>query len=167
MNLREKIIAALIARAQRTPYMHIYSPDGLLYMERWWLLRPSRWLPISVRVHHIVRPDTDRHFHDHPWPFVTLIMRGSYLEQLPTSQRQAAAVDSIHSYTRLRSVGSVVCHRATDRHRITRVDRADGAWTLFIMLGGRANRWGFYTEQGKVYWRDYLDVPEGNEEAVS
>ena len=64
------IAAWLIARAKRTPYLHIMSADGAeMYMGRWWLFNPySRethkpalwWFPWSFRIHHIMRPDEDR-----------------------------------------------------------------------------------------------------------
>ncbi|MGY2162192.1 hypothetical protein HX799_07410 [Pseudomonas tolaasii] len=35
---RPAVAAWLIARAQRTPYLHIMSADGTeMYMRRWWL----------------------------------------------------------------------------------------------------------------------------------
>lgn len=34
----------------------------------------------SVRIHHFYRSDDARHFHDHPWWFVTLVVRGGYTD---------------------------------------------------------------------------------------
>lgn len=53
----------LIARSAKTPYFHL---EG--YMERFWLL-PYGWYVIAARVHHILKSDDDRAFHDHPWPY--------------------------------------------------------------------------------------------------
>ena len=73
----ERVGDWLIKRALRTPYTHIMSVDGKdTYMGRWWLFNPYPasgeakrfgwgWLP-SVRIHHIMREDDDRHLHDHP-----------------------------------------------------------------------------------------------------
>ena len=84
----------LIRRAQRTPYTHIHGPDGSIYMGRWWLFNPypaksdgrkrkwADWLP-SARIHHIMRPDSDRHLHDHPWNARTIVLGGWYAEERP------------------------------------------------------------------------------------
>lgn len=40
------LVARLIARAQRTPYFHLFHMDGTPYMERYWLVRigmPKGW----------------------------------------------------------------------------------------------------------------------------
>jgi hypothetical protein len=34
----------------------------------------------SVRVHHWVRSDDKRYFHDHPWAFITIILKGGYTD---------------------------------------------------------------------------------------
>ena len=65
----------LIARAMRTPYIHL---EG--YMNRWWLIPYNRF-GIAVRIHEILRSDADRDLHDHPWWYVTIILRGGYWER--------------------------------------------------------------------------------------
>lgn len=97
---RPPIAAWLIARAQRTPYLHILSADGATrYMGRWWLFNPytrtthkraHRWCPWSFRIHHILRPDEDRDLHDHPWNARTIILRGWYVEERPDSGDHSA-----------------------------------------------------------------------------
>ena len=99
---RPAVAARLIARAKRTPYLHIMSADGQTrYMGRWWLFNPySRtthkperwWCPWSFRIHHIMRPDEDRDLHDHPWNARTIILRGSYVEQRQASDEWKKAV---------------------------------------------------------------------------
>lgn len=153
-RLREWVIDWLIERALPTPYYHIYS-GGTLYMQRWWLVRPRRWLPFSVRIHRIVRSDADRHLHDHPFDFATLILRGGYYEELPLDQRQHPVRDEREHEFLWRGAGDVVVHRSTDRHRI-HIPPGGEAWTLFFM-GRRQQSWGFYTAAGKVYWREYLN----------
>lgn len=47
------LVARLIARAQRTPYFHLFHMDGTPYMERYWLLRigmPKGWRAIEREV---------------------------------------------------------------------------------------------------------------------
>lgn len=151
---RQAIAAWLIRRAQRTPYAHIMSPDGQdCYMGRWWLFNPYTssgaakrkgwgWLP-SVRIHHIMREDRDRHFHNHPWAARTLILRGWYREMRD---------DGSH----WRFQGSTAKLEVDDFHKIATVP-ADRVWTLFITWRYRGT-WGFWVNGAKVPWRQYLGL---------
>jgi hypothetical protein len=134
----------------RKPYLHLYHADRTPYMERWWILE-TRWL--MVKVHHICSPDYDRHMHDHPWWFASLILRGWYVEHRPKCEPAQFVGDRELSVVSLRSAGSMAFRKLGARHRITQVSPG-GVWTLFIN-GPRAKRWGFHTEEGWVYWKDY------------
>lgn len=144
---RPAVADYIIRRAQRTPYFHL---EG--YMERWWLFngtpplsggkgRRFEWLP-SIRVHHILRADHDRHPHNHPWNARTIILRGFYLEKRDDG-------------THLRMRGDTATLKANDFHRILSVP-ADGVWTLFISWRWR-HVWGFRQDDGSVTpWQEYL-----------
>lgn len=145
----------LIRRAQRTPYTHIASADGSdVYMYRWWLFNPfdgsgsgatylrlHKWLPVSIRVHRIMRPDRDRHLHDHPWNARTIILKGGYVEE--------RADDWIRYHT----AGDTARIRHGEYHRIAEVSEG-GVWTLFITYRYRGT-WGFLVDGKKVPWREY------------
>ena len=49
------------------------------YMRRWTLRTPIGML----RLHHILRGDDDREFHDHPFDFTSIILAGGYVEHRP------------------------------------------------------------------------------------
>jgi hypothetical protein len=143
----------LIARAQRTPYSPIMSPNGhTLYMGRWWLFNPYpgqgderkrwAWLP-SIRVHHICVEDQDRHHHTHPWNCRTIILRGGYVEARP---------DELGDSHFTRSAGDTARIKHYDLHHIIEVSEG-GVWTLFI-TGKYRKTWGFL-----IPWREYLGVP--------
>ncbi len=141
-----RIIDWLIRLAQRKPFEHI---DG--YMERFWLIPFNRWF-LAARIHHILRSDSDRHFHDHPWPFVTILLRGEYTEVRPVWDR-----DGIELSERRRTyrAGAVLFRRATDWHRLE-VPEGQTTWTLFIM-GRYQQHWGFLIHPvRKMSWRKYL-----------
>lgn len=153
---RPRLVDAIINRAKRTPYFHIAGEEGL-YMGRWWLmprwtltvdgqghLMPKAWMPFSVRIHHICRPDHDRDLHDHPFNYRTIILRGCYVEE------------DIFGATRARITGDTAAATAQTFHRIAEVSDG-GVWTLFIM-GRRINPWGFLVGGRKVHWRDYLGI---------
>lgn len=145
---RKRVADWLIARAQRTPYTHLPG-----YMERYWLFNPYEkvagkevtpisWLP-SVRIHHILREDQDRHMHDHPWDARTVILRGWYVEE-----RKGCAIEFV------RDVGDTAALAFGEYHAITDVP-SDGVWTLFITFGYQGT-WGFLVDGAKVPWRAYM-----------
>lgn len=162
----------LINRAKRTPYFHLQHGDGSEYMARWWLVpyrhlhalawwrNPLGWLlqqfDIAVRVHHIATADLDRALHDHPWDFISVVLRGGYLEARPRNISPCfeghGTEDSFYTE---RCTGSIGYRRATDRHRIISVK--PNTYTLFITFK-KVQWWGFYTPMGKVYYRDYASV---------
>jgi hypothetical protein len=145
------LVNKLIAFAKRTPYLHLFHADGSAYMERYWLL-DTRWL--SIKVHWIATPDYDRHMHDHPWWFASLVLRGWYVEQRPLS-RVPYYWNEGHeaSYVVIRRPWDFGYRGIGERHRISQVSDG-GVWTLFIN-GPRARKWGFHTEEGWIYWKDY------------
>lgn len=148
------VVDLLIERARRTPYWHLYHGDGSLYMGRYWLKphsdRRDRW---AARVHHIATPDVDRHMHDHPWDFLSIVLRGGYTELRPLGAERCFEGEEEASYAVTRRAGSIALRRATDRHRIISV--LPDTWTLFI-TGPKRHWWGFHTPAGKVHWQDYV-----------
>jgi hypothetical protein len=164
---RRPVAAWLLRRAMRTPYTHLPG-----YMNRYWLFNayekkngqevtPIRWLP-SIRIHHILRKDDDRHLHDHPWNARTMILRGWYTEKRLQHQDDvslngyevtvnARAEDEIH-YLRTRGDTSRIGYG--EYHSITSVSEG-GVLTLFITFGYQGT-WGFLVDGEKVNWRDYM-----------
>lgn len=155
---REMVANRIICYAMQHPY---YNLPG--YMRRFWVWNPHsiattveeglqpeidprnwfyRLLP-SIRVHHILRADDDRHPHDHPYNFRTIILRGGYVEK-----RQ----DEWHG----RSPGDTSSLKVGEYHSIKYVTPG-GAWTLFI-YGRRRDEWGFLVDGVKVPWRRYYQA---------
>ena len=169
---RPSVVVWLINRAKRTPYTHITSPSGTVYMERYWLFNPyppessgkRPWwkFPISVRLHRILRQDDDRHLHDHPWNARTVILQGWYAERRPYANEPMPPDATMISYDAgfelTRHVGYTGQLRFCQYHRITAV-APGGVWTLFI-TGRYRGTWGFHVDGVKVPWREYLGVNE-------
>lgn len=175
---RPAVSSWLIARAQRTPYLHIMSADGTeMYMGRWWLFNPYnnetrerrlKWSPWSIRIHHIKRADGDRDLHDHPWNARTIILRGTYTEQrlldgkdpalhslLLDSAAKGLPLDGAFTATEYitRNPGDTAQLRFGEYHRIDEVSDG-GVYTLFIS-GPYQGTWGFLVNGIKVPWRTY------------
>lgn len=172
---RPAVVDWLIRRAMRTPYSHIVINDRL-YMERYWLFNPyplksmgkrPRWqFPISIRLHHILLPDPDRHHHDHPWNARTVILRGCYCEVRRAQGLDEWAAETLGpSYARttvnerfVRTSGETTRLRFGEFHRITAVSPG-GVWTLFI-TGRYRGTWGFDVDGVKVPHDVYLAEDE-------
>ncbi|NMY81208.1 hypothetical protein HBO01_21220 [Pseudomonas rhodesiae] len=178
---RPAVAAWLIARAQRTPYLHIMSADGAeTYMGRWWLFNPySRdthkpalwWCPWSFRIHHIMRPDEGRDLHDHPWNARTIILRGWYTEQRllkaddpAVHQLLVKAADLRQSFDAAFQATEYIDRRPGDTARLNhgeyhRIDLISpgGVYTLFITSKWRGD-WGFLVNGAKVPWRKYTGI---------
>jgi hypothetical protein len=124
-------------------------------MERGWLFnrhdrRPRArwrdWLP-SVRIHHILRSDSDRHMHDHPWDARTIILRGFYTEK---REGQFGLITRYEGQTATLKFGEF--------HRIVNVP-AGGVWTLFISWKYQG-KWGFKVDGQKIPYDVYLNGKE-------
>lgn len=116
------------------------------YMKRWYLIPRNRWL--NVYLHQFLRSDDDRALHDHPWWFVSIMIRGQYTE---ITESGAAGV--------VRAAWSIALRRATHRHRV--VIGSKPAWTI-VITGRRVREWGFWCPQGFVHWQQFTSA-DGNE----
>lgn len=150
----------LIAIAQRDPDLHIMSPDGQqVYMYRYWLFnkitnfkRKYWFIPFSLRIHHIVMPDLDRHLHDHPFNARTWILKGGYDEVRASVPLDLYSGDrAMFEYTRL--VGDSTTLGFEQYHKITKLHGGE-AWTLF-MFGRYLGSWGFLVNCRKVKRAEY------------
>ena len=135
---------AIIMQAMKRPYFHLGG-----YMMRWWLIPESRWFPIAIRLHHILREDRDPYLHDHPWNWRTLVIKGWYCEE--------DAYGDIH----YRQAGSTIARQASEIHRIIAVSEG-GVWTIFIMKRKRQS-WGFIVNNSdgfprKIHYKKYLSL---------
>lgn len=135
----------------RTPYFNL---DG--YMERYWLIpftndsrngcynacffknpivKIFQHFDIAIRVHKILRSDSGRDFHNHPWNFISVILDGSYTEVCPMYNGDIYLGTSMRRY----ETGDILFRKSNDFHRLL---LKKPVWTLFITT--RKERvWGF------------------------
>ena len=144
----------IMDRTGKVPYMHRYY---LLFKDKMNEFDESRALPFNIMLHHIVLSDQDG-FHDHPWWYFTLILKGGYWEETPDG-------------TFWRGPGHFRISRPTSLHKLTLPDRwyADdeprSAWTLFIK-GPKVRSWGFIRPDGRwEHWKTYLQKRYGVQKA--
>lgn len=140
----ERFAEAVIGISERRPPDEIIGHRGRPYMKRWHLLPNNRLC--NLYLHRFLRSDDDRALHDHPWPNITLVLRGSYVEE--TIRAGGIRV------RRSRSAGCIRARWPWTAHRIALTDGP--AWTLFL-TGPKCRAWGFHCADGWVHWRDFHD----------
>jgi hypothetical protein len=106
-------------------------------MRRWEFGTP--WF--LIRLHHIMRSDSDRHFHDHPFSFISFILAGGYMEYTPACPNGQPFLP-----------GNVVKKKSTDLHYLKLLNGP--TWTL-VFTSTYHRTWGFQTEEGWVPAAEY------------
>lgn len=99
----------------KRPPDEIISGDAP-YLLRWYIYRGKRF---KIYLHKFVGDDIDRAVHDHPWPSVSIILKGSYIEHTPIQYRNRD--DSLNrpkTNTRLFKRFSIIKRSAAYQHRI-------------------------------------------------
>jgi len=97
----------------------------------------------SIRLHHWIRSDDKRYGHDHPWWFITLVLKGSYtdIEHVPDGQINGSLYYTYNVRTDKLHAGSI---RYRPSHHIHSVDvTPGGCWTL-MLTGKKIRDWGFW-----------------------
>lgn len=115
------------------------------YIKRLHILK-TPWFAICL--HWIMRPDPEPYLHDHPVTFLSLILRGAYAERRhkPTHPKDNGYDLKVHRwYNFIRATPE-------DRHQI--IYTRHNTLTLCFM-GPVARQWGYHTDDGWVYWKDY------------
>lgn len=142
----------------------ITSGNDETYLIRYslpWLT--CKWF--AVKMHNILLSD-DACLHDHPWSFISVILRGGYLEHR-TIDRPSAMFDicgvgpetisfKIAKYYR---AGYILWRPKNTIHRLQLLEidgKIQTAWTLVITFR-KVKEWGFFTPKGFVNWREYND----------
>lgn len=99
------------------------------YLYRWTFL----FFNFSIRIHHWMRSDDTRFFHDHACDFFSLILKGSYKNVTPQGVKEVKA-------------GSIWFSKAEKRHHL--VIPKKGAWTI-LFCGRPYRKWGFWIKENK------------------
>jgi hypothetical protein len=111
------------------------TPDGREYLRRYFIYESPRF---RVYLHKISLSDADPCMHDHPWRFLSIILRGGYREHTPKGVFD-------------RKPGRIIYHPLVWLHRL---ELKKPAWT--ILIGGAVKReWGFMTPTGWVHFQEY------------
>lgn len=99
----------------------------------------------GVFLHKFLRSDYDRALHDHPWPFVSIVLWPGYAEEHDQTTDRAKV-------TQFHKPFSILLRPAPWRHRVIIGDRP--SWSL-VLVGRRCQKWGFYLPTGWCWWRKH------------
>jgi len=107
-----------------------YDSDGN-YLIRWRVVQ-TPWG--GLYVHRFERPDPRATLHDHPWPFLAVVLRGGYVERRLDPETMKVNEDrSVRWFNRMRT---------HDAHAIVRLLRVP-TWTV-LLVGRRVRTWGYW-----------------------
>lgn len=139
----------------------VIGRGGQPYMLRWFLFRSKNDRLPRLYLHKFLRPDDDRAPHDHPWWFVSILLKGSYVEH-----RWADGVESVHR----RRAPSIAYRPLSTQHRVDLMARVQivkrndvvvhqsfeflPVWTI-ILTGPDVRKWGFWCKETFVPWREF------------
>lgn len=150
-NNTDHWVRIIYDRESREPYLIRYFIlstrwlfDDFLFQYLPWTQRAFKWVSFRLVLHRTLRSDIDG-FHDHPWPWMSMILSGGYWEHTPRGRFW-------------RAPGTMRFRSANSYHRLeldpnTRKE----VWSLFLM-GPRQKDWGFLDRTGTwVQWEEYLD----------
>lgn len=128
-----KLIPLSSAASSRWAFMKRYIIPcwgGNDYLERLRIVQ-TPWG--GLYIHHIIAEDSDVP-HDHPWNFLSFVLKGGYEESLGR--------DASTATHRTRKLWTLAHRRSTDAHYISSVK--PGTYTL-LLVGRRTRTWGFWT----------------------
>lgn len=106
------------------------------YLYRWTLIV----FGYSIRIHHWIKSDDRRFFHDHSCDLISMIIKGYYYNVMPG--KDGIIVKNRVNAWKYRRM------KATERHYLD-IPKG-GAWTL-LLCGKPYHKWGFYVNGHK--WR--------------
>lgn len=152
------------------------------YLVRWKLLETKLG---AVYLHRFLRSDADDH-HDHPWPFVSVILWRGYVEETAILDRiesfsgtvdecdallakgdgwewggysmaDNASVFRAHWQIKRRRVWpGMVLFRSAEHRHRVELVNEREAWTL-VIRGKYVREWGFFTKRGWQRWKEYFE----------
>ena len=123
---------------------------GADYMHRYYLfLKDRKWFPFNITLHKIVRSD-DPVFHDHPWSYMTIVLKGGYWEHTPIFNSDGKIFSE---FIRWRGPGSIIMRKSNEFHWLEMDPEVGPATTLFFM-GPQVREWGFMVEGSRWVQHD-------------
>lgn len=152
-------LEAILTRIFRAPEEINGGGRCPTYLYRWHLLRvgsKASRLDFTLYLHKFVGEDWSRDLHDHPKRFISIGLKGSYVEHTtwPTGWGPFLSGVGDHRQVTYRAPW-IRTFPATHVHRLTGPTPERPCWTLVLVLN-TVREWGFWRQGGWVKWREYL-----------
>jgi hypothetical protein len=120
--------------------------DTYLYR---WIVCATPWF--KAYLHHFVGNDWSSDLHDHPKRFISIGLKGWYIEETHEGNGSDDVVLPVHT---IYQAPWIRTFPATHIHRLTVPSK--NCWTLVIVLKA-VREWGFWHSGLFIPWRDYVD----------
>lgn len=131
---------------QRFEIPNLDDPEET-YLTRWRLIQ-TPWF--AFYLHRMTGPDSRADLHDHPWNFLSIVLRGGYAENTPEGMREVTRFN---------------LKRAEDFHSIRYLLRHP-TWT-FVITGRRRRVWGYKQGDGWVQFDQHPTIQQDFERAMA
>jgi hypothetical protein len=111
----------------------------------------------KVMVHHFLPESRDRHTHDHPWSFITVVLHGEYIDEslcgtCRGTDRSCPNCEGSGHVVELMTAGRIRYRNAHHAHKTFTGE--GGCWTL-VIAGPITRAWGFFLDGKWLPWRTY------------
>lgn len=123
----------------RKTILRIKNEEGPIYLIRYSLLT-TPWF--AIKLHKILLSDDDC-MHDHPWSFISIILKGGYYEFTPNR----------HGW--FYGPGSILWRPQPWIHRLE-VNDLYGPTISLVITFKKVRIWGFITPKGWKPWYEYI-----------
>lgn len=150
------------------PYTDIERDDapGVIYLRRFFIYPRNKDFGKNkgkgrLYLHKFYRGDEDLHLHDHPWPFVSLILTRGYWEETLWRPGDGYVKGSYPTWgadnewrtKKFYRRFSLLRRPATWKHRVILKD-SKPVWTI-VKTGVKERSWGFWIKNNLCPWRNY------------
>lgn len=125
--------------------MSPHKTIGVNYLERWHIIPRNRFF--NIYLHKFSGPDYDRAMHDHPWPSVSFLLKGTLREWYRKPHESLPNRRTIRRFL-------PVFRSAKHAHQLVPLNGP--AWTIFV-TGPVVREWGFLCPKGWQHWRTMAD----------
>lgn len=138
MLILSPLLTRLADRFARDKAVITRSWEKTPYLTRWTLCGSRYSDARTVFLHRFERSDADE-MHDHPWPFVSIILAGGYYEHTPARGWKDGVGPTRRRWY---GPGRVLTRPADWIHRIE-IPAGGECWTL-VFRGTKVRGWGFW-----------------------
>ncbi len=127
----------------------IYRYSGQKYMIRWYIIKNKYF---NIMLHKILLSDHNC-CHDHPWDFISLILKGGYVE---TVEHNPCEMSESYRTKKIIHPGQIIFRKAEHRHKL---DIYQTCWSLVLRFKVK-RRWGFWIKDKWVHWKLFNETSD-------